>query len=105
MLHGILKGAELGRVTKGKTTQYAQRSHYEQISNDFDTLNLMNVKGINAKFDEAKTGTLSDGKTITARPGSSNGRPTLKIKGSNGRGIEIRYGKQRNGFSRGVDKT
>ena len=87
-----MEGAEPGRVTKGKTTQYVKPGSYEQTSNDFDALNPMNVKEINTKFGQGKTGTLSDGRTITARPGSSDGRPTLEIRSSNGRGIEIRYG-------------
>lgn len=32
------------------------------------------------------------GRSVTVRPGSSDGRPTLEIRGSNGRGLEIRYG-------------
>ena len=88
----IIEGAEPGRVTKGKTTQYEKPGSYEQTSEDFDALNPTNVKDINTKFGPGKTGTLSDGRTITARPGSSDGRPTLEIRNSNGRGIEIRYG-------------
>lgn len=91
-LDDILEGAKPGRVTKGKTTQYVKPGSYEQTSNDFDALNPTNVKEINTKFGQGKTGTLSDGRTITARPGSSDGRPTLEIRSPNGRGIEIRYG-------------
>ena len=91
-LDDILEDAKPGRVTKGKTTQYVKPGSYEQTSNDFDALNPGNVKEINTKFGSGKTGTLSDERKITARPGSSDGRPTLEIRNSNGRGIEIRYG-------------
>ncbi|MCM1259107.1 MAG: hypothetical protein NC307_14825 [Roseburia sp.] len=92
-LDDILEDAEQGRTTKGKTTQYVKSGTYEQASEDFDALNPSNVKEIDTKFGSGKTGTLSDGRTITARPGSSEGCPTLEIRSSNGRGIEIRYGK------------
>ena len=91
-LDDILENAKPGKSTKGKTTQYVKSGSYEQTSNDFDALNPTNIKEINTKFGPGKTGTLSDGRTITARPGSSEGRPTLEIRNLNGRGIEIRYG-------------
>ena len=95
----ILDGAELGRDTKGKTVQYVKSGSYEQTVKDFEALAPEKVKKINTKFGPAKTGILPDGRRITARRGSSDGRPTLEIRKSNGRGIEIRYGRQRNGFS------
>jgi len=88
----ILDGASPGRATKGKTTQYVKSGGYDQAATEFDSLNPSNVKEINTKYGSGKTGTLPDGRTITARPGSSDGRPTLEIRDSNGRGVEIRYG-------------
>ena len=92
-LDDILKDTKPGRATKGKTTQYVKSGSYEQAANDFDALNPQNVKEINTKFGLGKTGTLPDGRTITARPGSSEGRPTPEIRNLNRRGIEIKYGK------------
>lgn len=92
-LDDILNGTESGRITKGKTSQYIKTGSYKQTAADFDALNPTNVKEINTKFGSGKTGILSDGRTVTARPGSSDGRPTLEIRNANGRGIEIRYGK------------
>ena len=57
----------------------------------FDALNPVNVKNIITKFGSGKTGTLPDGRFVSARPGSSYGSPTLEIRRPNGRGIEIRY--------------
>ncbi|MEB3104081.1 RHS repeat-associated core domain-containing protein, partial [Ferviditalea candida] len=91
----ILSDATLGRATKGKTTQYEKiGGNFEQANKEFDSLNPSNVKDIETKYGPGKTGTLPDGRTITVRPGSSDGRPTLEIRNTNGRGIEIRYGKQ-----------
>ncbi|GHT89316.1 hypothetical protein AGMMS49960_21680 [Betaproteobacteria bacterium] len=88
----ILSGTTPGRATKGKTTQYIKQGSYDQVVKDFDSLNPLNVRDINTNYDQGKTGTLPDGKAVTVRPGSTDGRPTLEIRGSNGRGIEIRYG-------------
>ena len=91
-LDDVLKSAQPGRVTKGKTTQYIKAGTYAQTINDFNGLDLLHVKEVNTKFGLGKLGTLPDGRTVVARPGSSDGRPTLEIRNSNGRGIEIRYG-------------
>jgi hypothetical protein len=88
----VLSGTKPGRVTKGKTTQYISQGSYDQAVKDFDSLKPSNVKDINTNYGPAKTGTLPDGRTVTVRPGSTDGRPTLEIRGSNGRGIEVRYG-------------
>lgn len=90
----ILKEAMLGRVTKGKTTQYIKIGSYKNTSNDFDALNPLNIREIKTKYGIGKTGTIQDGRSITSRPGSSDGRPTLEIRNSNGKGIEIRYGEK-----------
>jgi len=88
----ILDEATPGRATKGKTEQYVKSGDYDRAAEDFNSLNPSNVKDINTNYGQGKTGTLSDGRTVTARPGSSDGRPTLEIRNPNGRGIEIRYG-------------
>lgn len=88
----VLDGATAGRVTKGKTTQYVKSGDFSRASNEFDSLNPSNVKNINTPYGQGKTGTLPDGRTVTVRPGSTDGRPTLEIRNPNGRGIEIRYG-------------
>ncbi len=80
-------------MTKGKTTLYEKPGDFSQASKEFDSLNPSNVKDINTSYGQGKTGTLPDGRTITVRPGSTDGRPTLEIRNPNGRGIEIRYGK------------
>gem|GEM_PF-6384792 len=89
----ILNGAKPGRGTKGKTTQYVKPGSYDQALREFESLNPSNVKDITTAYGSGKTGTLPDGRTITVRPGSSAGPPTLEIRNpKNNRGIEIRYG-------------
>ncbi len=90
-VHDILKKTRLGRVTKGKTTQHIDKGGMNQANKDFDSLNPSNVRTIQTKDGPGRTGTLPDGKTVTVRPGSSDGRPTLEIRKPNGRGDEIRY--------------
>ncbi len=76
----ILESATPGRVTKGKTTLYEKPGDFSQASKEFDSLNPSNVKDINTSYGQGKTGTLPDGRTITVRPGSTDGRPTLEIQ-------------------------
>jgi hypothetical protein len=82
---------EPGRDTKGKTEQHIGSGGFSQANNDFDNLQPSNLKDIKTKYGTGRTGTLSDGRSITVRPGSSDGRPTLEIRKPNGRSIEIRY--------------
>jgi hypothetical protein len=88
----ILSNASPGRVTKGKTTLYEKSGGFGQASKEFDSLNPSNVKEINTPNGTLKTGTLPDGRSVTVRSWSTDGRPTLEIRNSNGRGVEVRYG-------------
>ena len=65
---------------------------FDQTSEDFELLKPSDIKEIHTNYGSGKTGKLPDGRFVTARPGSSDGRPTLEIRAANGRGIEIRYG-------------
>jgi len=88
----ILSDATPGRKTKGKTKQFEKDGGFDQASKEFDSLDPTDVKEIDTKFGTGRTGTLSDGTTVTVRPGSSDGRPTLEVRNpENGRGKEIRY--------------
>ena len=46
---------------------------------------------------------MPDGRTVTVRHGSTDGRPTLEIRNPNARGIEIRYGEQSYKYARKLD--
>ncbi len=93
-LEKLLNETTPGRITKGRTTQYVKSGTYDNTVQDFNSLNPSNVKPIETRWGAGQTGTLSDGRNITARPGSTFGTPTLEIRNTtNGRGIEIRYGK------------
>jgi RHS repeat-associated protein len=92
----LLENATPGRATKGKTTLYEKKEgNYSTAEKEFERLaGLKDVKNIKTEKLEGKTGTLPDGRTATVRTTSSDGRPTLEIRNpENGRGIEIRYGK------------
>lgn len=88
----ILKDTTPGRETKGKTSQHVRPGGMDQANTDFDSMKPTNVKQINTKAGAGRTGTLPDGRSVTVRPGSSDGRPTLEVRNpANGRGHEIRY--------------
>ncbi len=91
----ILSDAVPGRPTSGRTTQYikTETEGYEQAVEEFYSLKPTDIKDIESTYGPAITGILPDGERVTVRPGSSEGSPTLEIRRSSGRGIEIRYGK------------
>jgi len=89
----VSKDSKPGRETKGKTELKIKDGDYSDALRDFEAIDPSDPKTINTKYGDGKTGTLSDGSTITARRGSSDGRPTLEIRKQNGRGVEFRYGK------------
>ncbi len=84
--------ANVEQKTKGKTRHGEKDGGMDQADKDFDSLNPENVKPIQTTKGPGRTGTLPDGRSVTVRPGSSDGRPTLEIRNpGNGRGTEIRY--------------
>jgi hypothetical protein len=88
----LTKDAKPGRKTKGKTEQFEKTGGKDQMNKDFDSLGAKDVKTVQTPKGELRTGTLPDGRVVTSRPFSSDGRPTLEIRNpSNGRGVEIRY--------------
>ncbi len=92
-IEDIISESSPGRATKGPTTQYMKQGGYNETLDDFNALKPTDTKDINTNWGTGKTGTLPDGSHVTARPGSSQGSPTLEIRNpTNGRGIEIRYG-------------
>jgi hypothetical protein len=69
-----------------------KQGKYSKANKEIDALNPSGVKDINTNYGPGRTGTLSDGRTVIVRPGSTDGRPTLEIRNpANHRGIEIRY--------------
>ena len=79
---------------KRKTDIWEKPGDMTQADKDFDSLNPNGTKDIETQYGPGRTGTLKDGKSVTVRPGSSDGRPTLEVRNpANRRGIEIRYGK------------
>lgn len=78
--------------TKGKTKLFAKNGGTRQMDRDFDSFNPTGVKTRSTPRGDLTTGNLSDGRIITKRTFSSDGRPTLEIRNpATGRGAETRY--------------
>ena len=81
-----------GRATKGPTDQYDRPGGFDDAQGDFNSLNPSNVRPA-ANNPDVQIGTLADGRTVTVRPTSSDGRPTSELYNpTTGRSIKIRYG-------------
>ena len=80
---GDVAGAALSTVSM----QWNKTGGIDDANDDFDSLNLQNVKEIPG----GRTGKLPDGRKINVRDHSSDGRPTLEIQDGKNK-IKIRYG-------------
>lgn len=87
----ILEGATETTNNAGKARNFEKTGGFEKTLEDFNSLNPSNVKDIQTKYGPGKVGTLSDGTTVVARPGSTTGGPTLEITVSNNKIYKIRY--------------
>ncbi len=88
----LLQDAAPGNKTKGPSQQWVKKGDISTAEKDFKNLQPKNVKPIQTQYGPGKTGTLTDGKTVTVRPGSSEGSPTVEIRNPlNNRGLEVRY--------------
>lgn len=83
----VLDGAKPGNV--GKTKQYTKPGGFSQANDDFDEA----TKGLPVKDQGGgiRSATLSDGSTISVRPQSSQGSPTIQINPPTGKPIKVRY--------------
>ncbi|KDN11596.1 hypothetical protein SALWKB12_2092 [Snodgrassella communis] len=90
----ILKGSNrLGK--KGSTKLYERidsgKNSWEKAQKDFKSLKLRNTQSLPTKYGTGQRGNLADGRTVVARPGSSNGKVTLEIRASKNNVTKIRY--------------
>lgn len=87
-LDDLLGGATKGKV--GKTKQLSKKGGVDQANKDFDEL----VDGLTVTDHGAgiRSATLPDGSTVSVRPGSSQGDPTIQINPPTGKAIKVRYG-------------
>lgn len=92
-INSALKGSKKGKATSGRTEQRDKKGSYSDALKDFEKIPLSEKKDITTKWGKGKTGKLSNGKSVTVRPGSSEGAPTLQIPEGSSRQIEIRYRK------------
>jgi|GEM_PF-1218212 len=92
----VLQGVREQGNTGGPSKIYEKPGNYEDALKDFENLRPDKVNDFTGKDGNmGKTGTLLDGRKITARIGSKDSRPTLQIwptKGSRDKIIKIRYG-------------
>jgi hypothetical protein len=89
----IINGATETTNKIGIARNFEKSGGFNQTLKDFKSLNPTIVKDIQTKFGSGKVGTLSDGSTVIARPGSSSGGgSTLEIQISNSKLCKIRYG-------------
>ena len=82
-----------GRATRGRSTVYTRPGGggYEAARREFDALAPTNVRP-NAQKPGLVVGTLSDGRTVTVRPFSKDGRATLEIYDpTTGHFVKLRY--------------
>ncbi len=92
IIKDFLSSTKVGRVTKGRTELRISHGGFKKANSDFESFRPSDVKEIRTQYGNGKTGTLESGHSVTVRPGSSDGRPTLEIRNpENGRGIEVRY--------------
>ena len=88
-LEDLLINSRPGRDTQGKTKQFEKTGNFNQALQDFNSLDLSNIKSIG---ENKMMGTLPDGKTIIVRLESTEGYPTLEVQFPNSRRkIKVRY--------------
>ena len=88
-LDKVLAEAKDGRKTNGPSTQFEKTGGYSEAKEDFDSLHPTEVKDI----PDGETGILADGRHVTVRVGSRDGRPTLEIYDTVTKNKEkVRYG-------------
>lgn len=87
----LIQGVNETTNGKGIARNFEKTGGYSQTVNDFNSLNPTNVKEIQTKYGTGYVGTLSDGTTVVARPGSATGGATLEINISNSKVYKIRY--------------
>ncbi len=90
-VNDILKGSEETTRKVGKASNYEKSGGYKQALKDFDDLGPISKKKSEAQYGDGMYGKLSDGTTISVRPGSKTGGSTLEIKIPGKKLIKIRY--------------
>ncbi len=84
----LLKGASKGKA--GKTRQFDKSGGLDQANKDFDS--LVGGGAVKNHGGGVRSGTLPDGSTISVRPGSTQGSPTIQINPPSEKPIKVRYG-------------
>ena len=87
----ILEGGKETTNNAGVAKNFEKTGGFEKTLEDFEALQLSNVKDIQTQYGLGKVGYLEDGTSVVARPGSKTGGPTLEIKVSNKKIYKIIY--------------
>ena len=86
----LISQSQLGRATKGQTTQYEKPGNYSNAVKDFHSIGPGKIKD---RGGNTKTGKLADGRDVIVRSKSDDGRPTLEIQQGKKK-TKIRYGEK-----------
>jgi hypothetical protein len=86
-VNDLLADATPGK--SGKSVQYSKPGGFQRANADFDAL----TRGAPVKDHGGgiRSSTLSDGSTVSVRPSSSGGQPTVQVNPPSGRAIKVRY--------------
>ena len=87
----LIKDAKDTTNKTGIARNYEKMGGYEKALEDFNRLNLQNVKDIQTQYGPGKVGSLKNGGRAVVRPGSKTGGSTLEIVISNSKIYKIRY--------------
>jgi len=71
-----------------KVKQFTKPGGVDQANKDFDALQPTDVKDLGNGL---RTGTLPGGGTVSVRPQSSQGSPTIQVNRPGGKPVKIRY--------------
>jgi RHS repeat-associated protein len=79
-------------IQRGKSNQFGRPGSWQEALDEFWSLRPYNVKVINTEYGNGFAGQLPGGGTVSVRPGSSGGAPTLQINEPNTPLDKFRYG-------------
>lgn len=83
----LLQGGTKGPV--GKSRQIFKSGGFEQANKEFNR--LVGKLPVKNQGNGIRSATLPDGTTVSVRPGSSGGNPTIQINPPSGKPIKVRY--------------
>ncbi len=83
----LIRGATKGKT--GRSRQFGRNGGIDQANKDFDS--LVGSGAMKSQGGGIRSAKLPDGSTISVRPGSTQGSPTIQINPPAGKPIKVRY--------------